>query len=73
MQRLAQAELSAAMSEMDGDGDGSVDFGEFWKWWQGQAARERITGTTGGSSWLGGGGLGGLFKRGRKKSGPEAE
>ena len=54
------------MSEMDGDGDGSVDFGEFWKWWQGQAARERITGTTGGSSWLGGGGLGGLFKRGRK-------
>ncbi len=61
------------MSEMDGDGDGSVDFGEFWKWWQGQAARERITGTTGGSSWLGGGGLGGLFKRGRKKSGPEAE
>ena len=31
--RLNDKELKAAMEEMDDDGDGTVDCGEFEKWW----------------------------------------
>eukprot|EP01043_Picozoa_sp_COSAG02_P052568 COSAG02_NODE_5683_length_4131_cov_2.397817_1_plen_178_part_00 len=35
---LGDTELAAAIDEMDGDGNGSVDFEEFWIWWQDRLA-----------------------------------
>ena len=32
----SQAELAAAFAEIDRDGSGAVDWGEFWLWWQSQ-------------------------------------
>jgi Ca2+-binding EF-hand superfamily protein len=31
---LTEAELDAALVEMDRDGSGEVDFNEFWQWWE---------------------------------------
>jgi hypothetical protein len=38
LQPLTDAQLAEAMAEMDADGNGSVDFEEFWAWWQDRLA-----------------------------------
>eukprot|EP01050_Picozoa_sp_SAG11_P032905 SAG11_NODE_10919_length_796_cov_1.411765_1_plen_186_part_01 len=45
---VADQELSAAMSELDADGDGEISFDEFLEWWQ--RVRQERAGSTWGLS-----------------------